>query len=68
LPLLPDALLSVADVQALVASEPNASASNTKTADKIRDAFMVSLLMTSGAGGWPEPGRPRAGCGAAMYD
>jgi hypothetical protein len=46
LPLLPDALLSVADVQALVASEPNASASNTKTADKIRDAFMVSLLMS----------------------
>jgi hypothetical protein len=44
LPLLLDALPSVADVQAVVASEPNAKASNTNTADKTRDAFMVSLL------------------------
>jgi len=44
LPLAPDALLS-AVVQALVASVPHASASSTKTADKIRDTFISSLLM-----------------------
>jgi hypothetical protein len=48
LPLLPDAPLSVADVHALVASEPNAIASSTKIAEKRREIVMMSLLMGNG--------------------
>ena len=68
-PLAPEALLSFAEVQALVASEPSASASSTKAAERMRDAVMVSLLMSA----WPVrasrgPDRPRAICSAAMSD
>jgi hypothetical protein len=79
LPLLPDAVLSVAEVHALVASEPNASASNTQTAEKMRDIVMISLLMNirlDAARSDDLPlsvtcqvtERPHAECSIAMHD
>jgi hypothetical protein len=43
LPLEPDAPLSGVAAQALVASEPKASASSMQAVEKIRDTFMTCL-------------------------
>lgn len=68
MPLLLEAPLSVADVQPPVANDPRVSASNTKAADRIRDAFMATLLWNVRLWLASAPsGQPR-NCGAAMHN